>query len=175
MNALWFATRSTGLMTLVLLTAVTVLGILTAGGWVHRHWPRLVTSGLHRNLSLLTVLFLGTHIATTVVDGYAPVGWLDAVVPFASPYKTLWLGLGAVAVDLVIALVATSLIRSRLPVRAWRGLHWTAYGAFGLAVLHGLGAGTDTGLDLALSLACLLAVAGTAAVRFGLTRTETYA
>ena len=124
---LWYLTRGSGLVALVLLTASVVLGVLEVKRWKTERWPRFITAGLHKNLSLLAVVFLGMHIATTVVDGFAPIGWLDAVLPFRSGYRPLWLGLGAVAVDLLIALVVTSLLRGRIGYRAWRAVHWVAY------------------------------------------------
>ena len=157
---LWYLTRGSGLVALVLLTASVVLGVLEVKRWKTERWPRFVTAGLHKNLSLLAVVFLGMHIATTVVDGFAPIGWLDAVLPFRSGYRPLWLGLGAVAVDLLIALVVTSLLRGRFGYRAWRAVHWAAYACWPIALLHGLGTGSDTklGLVLALNMACLAAV-----------------
>jgi sulfoxide reductase heme-binding subunit YedZ len=157
---LWYLTRGSGLVALVLLTASVVLGVLEVKRWKTERWPRFITAGLHKNLSLLAVVFLGIHIATTVVDGFAPIGWLDAVLPFRSGYRPVWLGLGAVAVDLLIALVVTSLLRGRIGYRAWRAVHWAAYACWPIALLHGLGTGSDTklGLVLALNLACLAAV-----------------
>jgi sulfoxide reductase heme-binding subunit YedZ len=157
---LWYLTRGSGLIALVLLTASVVLGILEVKRWSTERWPRFVTAGLHKNISLLSVVFLVIHIATTVVDGFAPIGWLDAVIPFRSPYRPLWLGLGAVAVDLLIALTVSSLLRGRIGHRAWRAIHWAAYACWPVAALHGMGTGTDTklGLVLALNLVCLAAV-----------------
>src|SRR5579862_2501336 len=160
-KALWYMTRGTGLVALVLLTASVLLGVLEVKRWSSTRWPRFVTAGLHRNVSLLSVMFLVVHIATAVVDGFAPIGWLDAVIPFRSPYRPLWLGLGAVATDLLIALVLTSLLRGRIGYRAWRAVHWTAYACWPVALVHGLGTGSDTKLGwvLALYLGSLLVVA----------------
>jgi hypothetical protein len=157
---LWYLTRGSGLVALVLLTASVVLGILEVKRWRTDTWPRFITAGLHKNVSLLSVVFLGIHVATTVVDGFAPIGWLDAVIPFRSGYRPLWLGLGAVAVDLLIALVVSSLLRGRIGYRAWKAVHWAAYACWPVALLHGVGTGTDTklGLVLLLNLVCLAAV-----------------
>ena len=85
---------------------------------------------------------------------------LDAVVPFASAYRPLWLGLGAIAIDLLIALVVTSLVRARLGLRAWRGVHWCRYACWPVALLHGLGTGTDarTPWMQALTAVCVAVV-----------------
>jgi predicted ferric reductase len=140
---LWYLTRSTGIVALALLTVTLVMGVAAAGNWARPRWPSFVTQGLHRNLSLLAVVFVFVHVMTTVVDGYVPVGWLNAFVPFTSPYKRSRLGLGAVAFDFILALVLTSLVRRRLNQKLWRAVHWLAYAAWPVALVHGLGAGTD--------------------------------
>ena len=89
---LWYATRATGLVTLLLLTADVVLGILTAARFAGPAWPRFVTIGLHRNISLVAVVFLALHVGTTVVDTYTSISLTDAFVPFLSSYKQFWLG-----------------------------------------------------------------------------------
>lgn len=140
---LWYLTRGSGVVALVLLTAVVVVGMLTSLRVAGRGWPRFAIGGVHRNLTLLSIVFVAAHVVTTVADGYAPIGLKDAVVPFASPYRAVWLGLGAVAFDLVLALVVTSYLRHRIGVRAWRSLHWLAYAAWPVALVHGLGTGSD--------------------------------
>ena len=111
---LWYATRAAGLVTLVLLTATTALGLLTAGRVSTVRWPRFLVIGLHRNISLLALVFLGLHIGTTVVDSYTSIGIQDAVIPFLSGYHRLWLGLGAIASDVLIAVSVTSALRQRI-------------------------------------------------------------
>lgn len=159
-QALWFATRATGVIALLMLTASMVLGILTSTRFTRPTLPRFVTMGLHRNVSLLVLVFLGLHIATSVADSYAPVGWLDAVLPFAGTYRPLWLGLGAISFDLLLALTATSLLRTRIGYPVWRWLHWVSYACWPTAVVHGVGTGSDTKLPLVLALTggCVLAV-----------------
>ena len=146
----WFATRSTGIAALVMLTASMVLGILTSSRYARPSLPRFVTMGLHRNVSFLVLVFLGLHIVTTVVDSFAPISWTDAILPFAGTYRPFWLGLGALSFDLLNALTVTSLLRARLGYRTWRWIHWTSYGCWPIAVMHGLGTGTDNKLPLFL-------------------------
>ncbi|MFN8036167.1 MAG: ferric reductase-like transmembrane domain-containing protein [Acidimicrobiia bacterium] len=143
-RALWYLTRGTGVAALVMLTVSVVLGIVTTVRWAPPRWPKFVMEELHRSISLCVLVFLGLHVATAVVDGFAPIGWLDAVVPFRSPYRPVWLGLGAVAFDLLLAIVVTSLLRVRLGLRAWKVVHWAAYACWPIALVHGLGAGSDT-------------------------------
>lgn len=159
-HVLWYATRATGIVSLVLLTAVVVLGVATAHRVSTAQWPRFAWQELHRRLSLVAVVFVGLHVASTVLDGYAPIGWVSAVVPFTSPYRRLWLGLGTVAVDLLLAVGISSMLRARIRHRTWRALHWLAYLSWPVAVVHALGTGTDPRLHwvLVLVAACTLAV-----------------
>jgi len=144
-KALWYLSRGSGVVSLILLTISTVLGVTTAVRWATARWPRFVVEGLHKNASLLSVVFLAVHVVTAVVDGFVPIRWIDAVVPFVGQYKPFWLGLGALAFDLLLAVIITSLIRVRLGHRTWRAVHWLAYACWPVAVIHGLGIGSDSG------------------------------
>jgi sulfoxide reductase heme-binding subunit YedZ len=167
---LWYATRATGLVALVLLTGSMALGLLSAVRYQRPAWPRFVTLGLHRNLSLLALAFTVAHVLTTVLDSFVAIPLQDAVIPFIGSYRPLWVGFGAIAFDLMLALTATSLLRARMGQRSWRLVHWTAYACWPVAVLHGLGTGTDTPVRwvLALTAACVLAVTGLVLWRLGL-------
>ncbi len=167
-TAYWYLTRATGIVALLLLTGIVVLGVLgPAGIETSPRWPRFALVSLHRDLSLLAVAVIVIHVVTTVVDGFAPISLLDAVIPFHSAYRSLWLGLGAVAFDLIIALVITSLIRRRLGYRSWRAVHWLAYACWPIAVLHGLGTGSDSrqAWALALTFVCVVAVSSAVIIR----------
>lgn len=164
---LWYATRAAGLVTLLMLTASVLLGVMTAGRFASERWPKFLTTGLHRNVSLLVLVFLALHVGTTLIDTYVSIPVTATFVPFVSSYKAFWLGLGAVAVDLLAALIATSLIRNRLGLRAWRRVHWLAYACWPAGLAHGLGMGTDrdTIWVFALTITCAAAVAAAATWR----------
>jgi sulfoxide reductase heme-binding subunit YedZ len=164
---LWYATRAAGLVTLLLLTASVLLGVMTAGRFAGERWPRFLTVGLHRNISLLVLVFLTLHVGTTVLDTFVSVPVIAVFVPFASSYKTFWLGLGTIASDLLLALLATSLLRNRLGYRSWRWVHWLAYACWPIGLAHGLGIGTDraTTWVFVLTMGCAAAVAAAATWR----------
>ena len=166
MNPLWLATRATGEISLVLFTVVTVMGIATTKGWASSRWPESVITLLHRNMSLLSVVFLGVHIATTVVDSYVPIGWLDIVIPWQTSYKTLWVGLGTVSFDLVVTVIITSLLRRRIPPRSWKAVHWLSYAMWAVAVVHSLGVGTDQLLTRIIAFIMTAAVVLAVIARF---------
>jgi predicted ferric reductase len=163
----WYLTRSTGIVAMVLLTASVALGIVDVKRFSAPRWPRFVIDALHRNVSLLAMAFLAVHILTSVLDSFAPIGLIDAVIPFAGSYRPFWLGLGAISFDLLIAVVATSLLRQRLGYASWRAVHWLTYLSWPVALLHGLGTGSDVRFTwmLAISVLCVLAVLAAVAVR----------
>ncbi|MHB8620216.1 MAG: ferric reductase-like transmembrane domain-containing protein [Chloroflexota bacterium] len=143
-SALWYATRGAGAVALILLTASIFLGIVTSVRWKSDEWPRFLVASLHRNISLMVVAFGLIHAATAVLDPLVSLGLKAAVVPFASSYRPLWLGLGVISAELLVAIAATSLLRQRLGYLAWRIIHWLTYATWPLAMLHSLGTGTDS-------------------------------
>lgn len=161
-HALWFATRGFGVVSLLLLTTIVVLGVAGATRWRSVRWPRFVVAGLHRNLTLLALVFISLHVLTTVLDGYAPISIVSAILPFTSAYRPIWLGLGALAFDLLLALTVTSLLRARIGYARWRALHWFAYASWPIALVHGLGTGTDArvGWMQVVTLVCVASVVG---------------
>ena len=141
---LWYLNRATGSVLLVLLTMTLVLGILATFGRAGRGVPRFLTQAFHRNLSLITVVMLAVHVLTAVLDTFVDIAWWQAVVPFGGTYKPVWLGLGALALDLMGVVVLTSLVRARIGHRGWRAVHLLGYVAWTSAVIHGIGIGTDS-------------------------------
>lgn len=166
-HAYWYATRGTGIAALILLTAVVAIGIAGSLRLRSDRWPRFVVVGLHRNLTLLTLVFLVVHVATTVLDSFTPIGLRDAFIPFVASYRPIWLGLGAVAFDLLLAVTITTALRTRIGPRTWRGFHWLAYASWPIALGHSLGTGSDArfGWMQALSLACVFVVLGALGLR----------
>jgi sulfoxide reductase heme-binding subunit YedZ len=141
----WYVTRGSGAVALVLLTVAFVLGIPTARSADHRAAPRVVMQLLHRNASLLAVVFVAVHVATTVADSFVHISLAEAFVPFVADYRPFWLGLGAIALDVMLAVILTSLLRERMTYRTWRTVHFAAYACWPLAFVHGLQTGSDTG------------------------------
>lgn len=163
----WYATRSTGAVALLLLTAAVVLGVLDVRRASSSRWPRFAIDSLHRSASLLAIAFLALHILTAVLDSFASISLLDAVVPFAGSYRPFWLGLGAVALDLLLAVAISSAARRRIGYESWRAVHWLAYASWPLALVHSLGTGSDvkSWWLLAIALACVAAVLGAVLAR----------
>jgi predicted ferric reductase len=168
-QALWYLSRSTGLVSFVLLSAVMVMGVMLSRRGKVPGLPRFAGVGLHRNASLFAIMLLAIHIVTAVADPYVSIGWTAVILPFTSRYEPFWLGLGALAIDMTVALVITSLVRFRIGIKAWRRIHWIAYAAWPVAAIHGIGAATDlqSGVLLAVVLATIAGVSTTVAWRVG--------
>jgi sulfoxide reductase heme-binding subunit YedZ len=166
-SSYWYLTRSTGAVALLLLSFALALGVVDVQRWSTPRWPRFVVDSLHRNVALLALVFLVLHILTSVLDSFAPIGLIDAVVPFLGSYRPFWLGLGAVAFDLIIAVILTSLLRARMGYASWRAIHWLTYASWPIALLHGFGTGSDANKTWlqALSAICVVMVLAAALVR----------
>jgi sulfoxide reductase heme-binding subunit YedZ len=163
-EALWYFARGSGLVTLVLLTVVVALGIGARSGRTAFGLPRFAVNLLHRNAALLAVVLLIGHMVSLLFDPYAHLRLVDLVLPFAGQYRPLWQGLGTLAFDLILAIVATSLLRRRIGARVWRVVHWFAYLCWPVALLHGLGTGTDNGTWWLWTVSMLCAATVVAAV-----------
>jgi methionine sulfoxide reductase heme-binding subunit len=166
-TAFWYASRATGIVALLLLTIVLVLGILVNRQGRLPGLPKFAVTDIHRNLSLLSVAFIAVHIVTAVLDTYVHVPLLSAVIPFASGYERLWLGLGAISLDLMLAMIVTSLVRGRLNRILWRAIHLLAYASWPIAFAHSIGSSKDLqqGWMLGLAVGCALAVAAAVTYR----------
>ena len=143
MDALWYLARGAGVVALLLLTVVVVLGVGSRSGRPVFGLPRFAASLVHRNAALLATVMVFIHLVSLFLDPYSQLHLVDLVVPFGASYRPLWVGLGTAAGDLLIAIIVTSLLRQRLGSRAWRAVHWFAYAAWPVALIHGLGSGTD--------------------------------
>jgi sulfoxide reductase heme-binding subunit YedZ len=142
---LWHLNRGTGLVLVVVLTASALLGMWATRGDAGARVPRFAVQALHRNLALLGVALTVLHVASAVADEYVDIRWWQAFLPWRLAYEPFWLALGVLALDLVVATVLTSLVRGRLPRRAWLVVHLGGYAALVLSLAHGVGIGTDTG------------------------------
>jgi sulfoxide reductase heme-binding subunit YedZ len=170
-TTLWYTTRATGIVTLVLLTLTMVFGLATTGRARARNWPGFAQQELHRRLSIMSVVFLAIHVLTSVLDTYVHIGWLAIVVPFTSPYSRFWVGLGTVSLDLMVAVFVSSLVRARIRPGTWRAVHWLAYLCWPLALAHTFGLGTDAREPwvIALGVLCVISVAVALAWRLRVT------
>jgi len=167
-TSLWYITRASGIMALLLLTVTMVLGLVTTNRPRARNWPGFAQQEIHRRVSILAVIFVAIHVLTSVLDTFVSISWLAIVVPFTSSYRSFWVSVGAVSLDLMLAVFVSSLLRPHIRPGTWRALHWLAYLSWPIALAHTFGMGTDAGESwvIALGVACGVAVAAALAWRF---------
>ena len=160
-TAFWYASRATGIVALLLLTAVLVLGILVNRQGRLPGLPRFAVTGIHRNLSLLSVAFIAVHVLTAVLDTFVSIPLAAGIVPFASGYERLWLALGAISLDIMLAMIVTSLLRGRMNRLLWRAIHLLAYLSWPIAFAHSIGSSKDLqqGWMLVMAIGCALIIA----------------
>jgi sulfoxide reductase heme-binding subunit YedZ len=170
-TTLWYLTRASGIVSLVLLTVTMLLGVATTNRVRARNWPGYAQQELHRRISIVALVMVGLHVLTSVLDSFVHISWAAVVVPFTSSYGRAWVGVGTVALDLMVAVMVSSLLRLRLRPGTWRALHWLAYLCWPVALAHTFGMGTDSGETwvVILASACILSVAAALVWRFRVT------
>lgn len=171
---LWYVNRGSGVVLVAVLTLSVALGVLSTARTASRTWPRFASRSLHRNVSLLSVVMLLVHVASAVVDTFVTITWADAAIPFAGTYQRFWLGLGALALDLMLVVTLTGLLRNRLPGAAWRPVHLLSYLGWAVGVVHGIGIGTDVRTTWAVTVTgvCCVVVALAVTARLVIWRHE---
>jgi len=165
---LWYTTRATGLVAVVLFTVVVCLGAFVSNRVGGTNVGRFELNELHRSVTMVAVAFVVLHILTTILDSYVPTGWLSAVIPLSSPYKRLDVAIGTVAFDLILAVWASSLMKARIANGSWRFIHWFSWLAVVAAIVHGFLIGTDarSGIGLGVVISCTVVVLATGLWRY---------
>ena len=129
-----------GVLALVGLTGSVLMGLVATDRIVMKPGHRVMAQAVHRAFAFGTLAFLIIHITTEILAQRSHV--IDAVIPFLSPYRTFYIGLGTIASDLIVLLVVTSILRKRFTGHGqawrWRAIHYSSYVAFVFGVLHGL-------------------------------------
>ncbi|MEA2682576.1 MAG: hypothetical protein QOK05_904 [Chloroflexota bacterium] len=143
-SPLWFFARGAGFVSLVLLTISVCLGILVSMRARSRNWPLFLSDSLHGYTAVVFFVFVTLHVVTVLLDPFTKFGLTDVLVPFASTYRRVWLGLGVLALELAVAMGASVYLRRWISYRAWRVLHLGTYAVFPMALVHGLATGSDT-------------------------------
>jgi sulfoxide reductase heme-binding subunit YedZ len=166
-EALWALGRGTGVVALLMFTATVVLGIVSRSGRSAAGLGRFGLAELHRTAALTGVGLIAVHLTSLFFDPYAQLKLVDFVVPFLGSYRPLFLGLGTVAVDLLLVITGVSLLRNLVGPRVFKAVHWLTYVLWPVALVHALGNGTDAGslwMD-AVVVACCGAVSAAVAWR----------
>ena len=140
----WYLTRSAGLVAYLMLFVSVTLGLTMTGGVLERWLRRYRVYDLHRYLSLLTLIVIVFHVLIVLPDQYLSFSVAELLLPFASPYRPLYMTLGGLSLYLMAIIIGTFYLRRLVSYARWRFVHYATFGAYVLALVHGIGAGTDT-------------------------------
>jgi methionine sulfoxide reductase heme-binding subunit len=148
----WYLSRSSGMVAWLLVTASVVWGLVLSAKVFNKLASPAWMLDLHRFLGGTAVTLVAVHLAALVADNYAHFGWRQILIPFTPAERaekiTTAVAWGVIAMYLLIAVEATSLLRRRLPKKVWRRVHYLSFPLYVLCTLHGFQAGTDRNVRL---------------------------
>ena len=139
----WFLARSSGIVAWALLVASVALGLVLSTRALGRRPTPAWSLDIHRGVSGMAVFLTATHLGALVADTYVEFGLAELLVPMTSSWRPLAVTWGVVALYLLIAVEVSSLLRTRIPLSVWRGIHMMSFVLYGLATVHFVTAGTD--------------------------------
>jgi len=142
----WYVTRASGLVAYLLLWFSMVLGLAVTSKYLDHALDRVFTYDFHQFISLLSIAFVAVHIIVLMLDRYLPYTIWQILIPFISPYRPLWVGVGVIAFYLILLVTVTFYLRNRIGGRAFRVIHILSLAGYLGATLHGIYAGTDSSL-----------------------------
>jgi predicted ferric reductase len=140
----WFATRVTAFLSYLAITGSVVYGLLLSTKILDAIAHRPVTYALHQDLAAVGLGLAGIHAVLLGLDSTVPFSFVQMLVPFAAPFRPIWVGIGQLALYVTAIIIASFYARRRIGQRAWRLLHYTTFLAFVGATAHGILSGTDT-------------------------------
>jgi predicted ferric reductase len=146
----WYTTRVVGFAAYGALSLSVIYGLLLSTGILDALAQRTISFALHQELAAIGIALALVHGAALTLDHTMPYTLLELAVPFAGPYRPLWVGAGQLALYLSVAVYASFSLRRRLGQRAWRTVHYLTFLAWLFATAHGLMSGTDTSAPWAL-------------------------
>jgi predicted ferric reductase len=142
----WYVTRASGIIAYLLLWFSTILGLAVTSKYLDGMLDRLFTYDFHEFISLLSIAFTLVHVLVLMLDKYLPYTFAQILVPFISPYRPFWVGMGVISFYLIILVTVTFYLRNKIGKRAFRTIHYISLLSYIGVTLHGYYSGTDTAL-----------------------------
>jgi predicted ferric reductase len=140
----WITSRVTAFLAYFAITASVVYGLLLSTKLLDAVAHRPVSFALHQDLAAVGLGLAAIHGALLTLDQTIHFSVVDLLVPFASPYRPIAVGVGQLAFYIVALVTLTFYMRRRIGQRAWRLIHYLTFLAFIGSTAHGIAAGTDT-------------------------------
>ena len=145
----WYLTRAAGLMGYFLIWLSTAWGLVVSSKILDPILERAYAYDFHEYLSWLGLAFIATHVSVLMVDKYLPYSIWQVLIPFLSPYRPFWVGIGVITFYLTVLVTVTFYLKKRIGAETFRKVHYLSLVAYFGATLHGLYAGTDSVLPIA--------------------------
>ncbi len=142
----WYVTRAAGIIAYLLLWFSTILGLAVSSKYMDIMLDRMFTYDFHQFISLLSIFFLLVHILVLLVDRYLPYSVAQILIPFISPYRPFWVGIGVISFYVILLVTITFYIKKRIGMKSFRVIHYLSLAGFLGGLLHGFFSGTDTAL-----------------------------
>ena len=142
----WYVTRASGIIAYLLLWFSTVLGLAVTSKYLDGMLDRLFTYDFHEFISLLSVVFTLVHVLVLMLDRYLPYSLAQILVPFISPYRPFWVGVGVISFYIILLVTITFYLRKKISMHSFRVIHYLSLLGYIGTTLHGYYAGTDTAL-----------------------------
>ena len=142
----WYVTRSAGIIAYLLLWLSMVWGLAVPSRIISPVLEQGYTFDFHQFISLLSIGFVLLHILVLAFDRYLPYSTIQILIPFLSPYRPFWVGIGVISFYIILLVTITFYIRSRIGMNLFKSIHvFSLLGYLGVT-LHGLYSGTDAAL-----------------------------
>ena len=168
---LWLGARAAGFMALILLSFQVIVGLVLSHPTNKSTW-RLskLLFPWHDHAWTFTIAFVVVHVVSIASDRFANVGWLGALVPGLSEYRSVPVALGTLGLYAMLITGLTARLTRLLPAGWWLKLHRLSLGVLALAWAHGMLAGTDTFDAAAIYGATFVSVGLAAVYRYWIVR-----
>ncbi len=143
---LWYLTRAAALSAYILLAVTVDVGILRSIASLLRVRVSWALDELHQFVALLAAGFVALHLLCLLLDPFLNFTPANLLLPLAQPFKTVSVDLGVLGLYALAIVLVSSWLRRSISFRTWRGLHYVSFALFALVTIHGLFAGSDSGL-----------------------------
>ncbi len=141
----WYSVRALGFLGYLVLAGSVLYGLLLSTKILDAIAHRPVSFALHKDLSIVGLILISLHGLLLLGDASYPFTLRSILVPFASPYSPLAVGIGQLAFYATAVVTASFYVRRRIGQNMWRSIHYATFLAFAGGTAHGIFSGSDSG------------------------------
>ena len=167
MNIEWMVIRGSGIVAFALLSASSIWGLLVSTKVLGRSVKAKPVTWFHESLGLGALIATVVHMVALTMDDYIEFGWADVLIPGMASWNSMAVSFGVMALYGLAVVALSFYVKGMICQKAWRTIHFLAFGTFLAALVHGVMAGTDSGHPgvVALYFGSTLLIVALAAIR----------